>query len=98
MKSKVEWVRPIFESIVTAMQGATDKPFKVAFLGPAQQSIIVDDQHYGDTPKLAKDIAVAMNKELKYLVSIGLEVGSTHRRSCALHPRPLADGGSGHSF
>jgi len=55
------------------MQGATNKPFKIAFLGPAQQSVIVDDQHYGDPVKLAKDMAVAMNKELKYLVSIGLE-------------------------
>ena len=73
VKGKVEWVRPMFESVVTAMQGATTKPFKVAFLGPAQQSIIVDDQHYGDPVKLAKDMAVAMNKELKYLVSIGLE-------------------------
>lgn len=73
VKSKIEWVRPIFESVVTAMQGATTKPFKVAFLGPAQQSVIIDDQHYGDPVKLAKDLAVAMNKELKYLQSIGLE-------------------------
>lgn len=70
---RVEWVRPIFESVVTAMQGATDKPFKVAFLGPAQQSIIVDDQHYGDPVELAFDLARAMNQELRYLVSIGLE-------------------------
>ncbi|MBA3524674.1 MAG: hypothetical protein H0T85_09030, partial [Geodermatophilaceae bacterium] len=71
--SKIEWKRPIFESVVTAMQGATTKPFKVAFLGPAQQSIIVDDQFYGDPMKVAHDLAVAMNTELKYLVSIGLE-------------------------
>ncbi|MGI8531678.1 MAG: hypothetical protein ACR2KN_01610 [Geodermatophilaceae bacterium] len=71
--SKIEWKRPIFESVVTAMQGATNKPFKVAFLGPAQQSIIVDDQFYGDPLKVAQDLAVAMNQELKYLVSIGLE-------------------------
>ena len=70
---KIEWKRPIFESVVTAMQNATDKPFKVAFLGPAQQSIIVDDQHYGDQVAVAKDLAVAMNQELKYLQSIGLE-------------------------
>jgi len=55
------------------MQGATRKPFKVAFLGPAQQSVIVNDQFYRDPVKLAKDLAVAMNQELKYLVSIGLE-------------------------
>jgi 5-methyltetrahydropteroyltriglutamate--homocysteine methyltransferase len=70
---KVTWVRPIFESVVTAMQGATQRPFKVALLGPAQLSVIVHDQHYGDPVKLAKDIAVALNQELKYLVSIGLE-------------------------
>jgi 5-methyltetrahydropteroyltriglutamate--homocysteine methyltransferase len=70
---KVEWVRPIFEPVVYAMLNATKKPFKVAFLGPAQQSVIVDDQFYGDPVKLATDIAIAMNKELKYLVSMGLE-------------------------
>lgn len=70
---KITWVRPIFESVVTAMQGATKKPFKVAFLGPAQQSVIVNDQFYKDPVKLAMDLAVAMNQELKYLVSIGLE-------------------------
>jgi 5-methyltetrahydropteroyltriglutamate--homocysteine methyltransferase len=70
---EITWVRPIFESVVTAMQGATQKPFKVAFLGPAQQSVIVDDQYYHDPVALAQAIASAMNKELKYLQSIGLE-------------------------
>jgi 5-methyltetrahydropteroyltriglutamate--homocysteine methyltransferase len=73
VNSKITWVRPIFESVVNAMQGATKKPFKVAFLGPAQQSIIVHDQFYGDGKKLAVDLAIAMNKELKHLVSMGLE-------------------------
>ncbi len=70
---KIEWKRPIFESVVNAMKGATDKPFKVAFLGPAQQSIIVDNQFYDDPIDVARDLARAMNKELKYLVSMGCE-------------------------
>src|SRR6202023_1806936 len=69
----ITWERPIFESVVMTMQNATDKPFKVAFLGPAQQSIIVKDEYYGDQVAVARDLAIAMNKELKYLVSIGLE-------------------------
>lgn len=69
----VTWERPIFEPVVYAMRNATKKPFKVAFLGPAQQSIICDDRHYGSPQKLAHALAVAMNKELKYLVSMGLE-------------------------
>jgi 5-methyltetrahydropteroyltriglutamate--homocysteine methyltransferase len=73
VSGKIEWKRPIFESVVNAMKGATDKPFKVAFLGPAQQSIIVDNQFYSDPLDVARDLAVAMNKELKYLVSMGLE-------------------------
>jgi 5-methyltetrahydropteroyltriglutamate--homocysteine methyltransferase len=73
VSSKIEWKRPIFESVVNAMKGATNKPFKVAFLGPAQQSIIVDNQFYDDPIDVARDLAVAMNKELKYLVSMGLE-------------------------
>ena len=70
---KITWERPIFESVVMTMQNATDKPFKVAFLGPAQQSVIVKDEHYGDQVAVARDLAIAMNKELKYLTSIGLE-------------------------
>lgn len=73
VKDKITWERSIFESVVMTMQNATDRPFKVAFLGPAQQSIIVKDEHYGDQLQVAHDLAVAMNKELKYLVSIGLE-------------------------
>lgn len=69
----VEWVRPIFEGVVYAMQNATDRPFKVAMLGPAQQSVILDDQHYGDGVALAKDIARALNKELRFLQDMGLE-------------------------
>jgi 5-methyltetrahydropteroyltriglutamate--homocysteine methyltransferase len=73
VNDKIEWKRPIFESVVNAMKGATTKPFKVAFLGPAQQSIIFDNQYYDDPVDVARDLAVAMNKELKYLVGMGLE-------------------------
>jgi 5-methyltetrahydropteroyltriglutamate--homocysteine methyltransferase len=70
---KVQWKRPIFESVNYAMKNATDRPFKIAMLGPAQQSIILDDQYYGDGVALAKDIARALNKELHYLQDQGLE-------------------------
>jgi len=73
VKDKITWERPIFESVVMTMQNATTKPFKVAFLGPAQQSVILTDEHYGDQIAVARDLAIALNKELKYLVSIGLE-------------------------
>jgi 5-methyltetrahydropteroyltriglutamate--homocysteine methyltransferase len=69
----IEWKRSIFEPVVNAMKGATDKPFKVAFLGPAQQSIICDDQHYGDGVAFAKDLARAMNAELRHLQAMGCE-------------------------
>lgn len=70
---KITWKRSIFEGVVYAMKKATDKPFKVAMLGPAQQSVILDDQYYGDGVQLAFDIARALNQELKFLVSQGLE-------------------------
>ena len=70
---KVTWARPIFEGVVAAMQDATDKPFKIAFLGPAQNSVIVEDRHYNDGKALAMDIAAALNEELKYLLGRGLE-------------------------
>ncbi len=70
---KIVWKRPIFEPVVNAMKLSTDRPFKVAFLGPAQQSIIADNQFYDDPIDVARDLAVAMNQELKHLVSMGLE-------------------------
>ena len=70
---KIEWLRPIFAPVVDAMKLATDKPFKVAFLGPAQQSILVDNRYYDDPIDVARDLARAMNQELKYLVGMGLE-------------------------
>ena len=73
VNGKVEWVRPIFEGVCYAMQLATDRPFKIAFLGPAQQSVILDDQHYGDGVELAKDIARALNKEMHFLQDMGCE-------------------------
>jgi 5-methyltetrahydropteroyltriglutamate--homocysteine methyltransferase len=73
IKGKITWERPIFEGVVMTMQNATDKPFKVAFLGPAQQSVIVKDEYYGDPVAMARDFAIALNQELKYLVGMGLE-------------------------
>ena len=69
----IEWKRSIFQPLVDAMHLSTSKPFKIAFLGPAQQSIIVDDQYYDDPIDVARDLAKAMNQELKYLVGMGLE-------------------------
>lgn len=72
---KIKWKRPIFEGVVNAMKGATKKPFKFSFLGPAQNSVIVNDRDkvYKDNVALAMDMAEAFNQELKYLVNMGLE-------------------------
>ncbi len=55
------------------MQKATDSPFKFSFLGPAQQSVIVSDEHYHNPVALAMGFAKAMNTELLYLQDMGLE-------------------------
>lgn len=73
VSDKVEWVRPMFEGVVYAMKKVTDRPFKIALLGPAQQSVILHNEYYEDNVALARDLAVALNKELKYLVDQGLE-------------------------
>jgi 5-methyltetrahydropteroyltriglutamate--homocysteine methyltransferase len=70
---KVQRTRSLFEGILVAMQHATTKPFKIAFLGPSQNSVIVHDLHYNDNKALAMDLAVALNEELRYLQSRGLE-------------------------
>jgi 5-methyltetrahydropteroyltriglutamate--homocysteine methyltransferase len=71
---QIHWVKPIFDGVVYALQMATDRPFKFSLLGPAQQSVIVHDEHYGgDQVALATDIAVALNKELLYLQDMGCE-------------------------
>ncbi|MBV9816910.1 MAG: cobalamin-independent methionine synthase II family protein [Solirubrobacterales bacterium] len=70
----IHWVRPMFEGVVYALQNATEKPFKFSLLGPAQQSVIVHDEHYGgDQVAMATDIAKALNQELRYLQDMGLE-------------------------
>jgi 5-methyltetrahydropteroyltriglutamate--homocysteine methyltransferase len=73
VQGPIEWKRPVFQPLVDAMKLSTDKPFKIAFLGPAQQSIIVDNQYYPDPVDVARDLARAMNQELKFLVQHGLE-------------------------
>jgi 5-methyltetrahydropteroyltriglutamate--homocysteine methyltransferase len=73
ISGEITWKRSLFEGVVAAMQRATDRPFKVSFLGPAQQSVIVDDRYYNDPLKLAMGFAVALNKELLYLQDMGLE-------------------------
>lgn len=70
---KITWERPIFEGVVNAMQKATEKPFKISFLGPAQHSVIMHDEHYGDPLAVAMDMAAALNTELRYLQDMGLE-------------------------
>lgn len=67
IKSEITWERPIFEGVVFAMQQATDEPFKFSFLGPAQQSILVDDEHYGSQVEVAMGFADALNQELHYM-------------------------------
>lgn len=69
----IKWVRSIFEGVVSAMQAATKKPFKLSFLGPAQNSVIVANKHYKDNVALAMDLAAALNQELKFLQNMGLE-------------------------
>jgi 5-methyltetrahydropteroyltriglutamate--homocysteine methyltransferase len=69
----IRWVRSMFEGVVSAMQGATVKPFKLSFLGPAQNSVIVSNRHYKDNIEVAMAMAGAMNQELKHLQAMGLE-------------------------
>lgn len=106
---KVSWARPILEGVVYAMKRATDRPFKVAMLGPAQQSIILHNEYYEDNVALARDLAVALSQELRYLVEQGLEAvqlidvlpptpatrgRSRYRRSCSTASMPSPSGTS----
>jgi 5-methyltetrahydropteroyltriglutamate--homocysteine methyltransferase len=70
---EIRRVRSLFDGVLVAMQGATAKPFKISFLGPSQNSVIVHDLHYKDNKALAMDLATALNEELRYLHGRGLE-------------------------
>jgi len=70
---KIHWVRPIYEGVLSAMKGATNKPFKIGCFGPGQNSVIVSDHYYNDNVALAMDMAAALNEEFKYLRNLGLE-------------------------
>lgn len=64
---KIEWKRPIFQGVVDGMKRATDDPFKISIVGPAQLAIMLQDSHYNDQRALALDLAAALNHELKRL-------------------------------
>jgi 5-methyltetrahydropteroyltriglutamate--homocysteine methyltransferase len=70
---KIRWVRPIFEGVLVAMQGATKRPFKIGCFGPGQNSVIVSNRYYKDNVELAMDLAIALNEEFRYLKERGLE-------------------------
>lgn len=72
----IGWRRPIFKPIVEAVVQQTDKPSKVqAAVGPATMAALITDEHYGgDISSLSKDLARALNMELKDMVSRGVEM------------------------
>lgn len=66
--SKVKWARPIFQGVVDGCKRATDRPFKITFIGPVHMSIQHDQGGTAaDRKALAMDLAEALNTELKYL-------------------------------
>ncbi len=71
----IGWRRPIFKPIVEAVTEQTDKPVKIqAAVGPATMSALITDQHYGDIGSLSKDLARALNVELRDMVSRGVDI------------------------
>ena len=71
----IGWRRPIFKPVVEAVVQQTDKPVKVqAAVGPATMSALVTDTHYGDIKALSTDLARALNRELKDMVSRGVDI------------------------
>lgn len=70
----ISWERSMFQGVVDAAKRATDRPFKIGFLGPTQLSIVAKDNHYNDQGAVALAIADALNQELHYLHdTFGLE-------------------------
>jgi len=72
----IGWRRPIFKPILEAALEQTRMPVKIqAAVGPATMSALITDQHYGgDIGALSKDLARALNLELKDMVSRGVEI------------------------
>lgn len=71
----IGWRRPIFKPIVEAVTQQTGQPVKVqAAVGPATMSALITDQHYGDIGALSKDLARALNMELRDMVSRGVDI------------------------
>ena len=71
----IGWRRPIFKPIVEAVTEQTGKPVKIqAAVGPATMSALITDQHYGDIGSLSKDLARALNVELRDMVRRGVDI------------------------
>lgn len=70
----VGWRRPVFKPVLEAVQDATGTPAKINLgVGPVTMALLSTDEHYGDVPALAMDLAVAYNAEMKDLAARGLQ-------------------------
>jgi 5-methyltetrahydropteroyltriglutamate--homocysteine methyltransferase len=74
IESRVMWKRPVFKPIAEAVRDATDLPMKINVgIGPVTMAILSTDQHYGDLPAAAMDIAAAYNAEFKDMTARGVD-------------------------
>ena len=93
---KIHWERPIFESVVYAMQRATDRPFKVSLARPRAAEHHRHDEHYGgDQVALAtRPRRGAQQGAASTWSGHGPGGGAADRRAAALHPGHVADRGA----
>jgi len=70
----IEWRTSPLTPAAAFLRAITSRPIKVTVPGPFTLTVLAQDDHYGDIEALALAYAKAVNRELRELKSVGVDV------------------------
>lgn len=70
----IVWERSPLKASAEFLRGITAQPIKVTIPGPFTLSVLAQDDHYDDVEALATAYADAVNRELRELKSVGVDI------------------------
>jgi 5-methyltetrahydropteroyltriglutamate--homocysteine methyltransferase len=74
VKNKVEWTNPLVQENWRYAQRITHSPVKAVLTGPYTLMQWSFDEHYASRAALCRDLSVALNREMKFLVENGAKI------------------------
>jgi 5-methyltetrahydropteroyltriglutamate--homocysteine methyltransferase len=70
----ITWERPLVVDAARFLQNTTSAMTKVTVIGPATLALRLVDEHYGSLDQVAFAVADALNKELRALDALGIDL------------------------